>query len=115
MGATMALVGADVEALRALARTLTDAAERLDGTGRAVTGALSQTRWAGNDAERFRADWHQLSRGQLSSAASALREAAQALQRNALEQEQARSAAGGSAAAPSPWGSTPGQPIGAPD
>ena len=91
----MALVGADVGALRALARTLSQAADRLDQTNSAVSGGLSNVRWSGPDADRFGAVWQQQSRKSLSSAATALREAAQALQRNALEQEQASAATGG--------------------
>lgn len=91
----MALVGADVEALRALARTLSQAAERLEAMTSSLNGALSRVQWVGQDAERFRADWQQLSRAQVTAAATALRDAAQALQRNALEQEQASAATAG--------------------
>ena len=112
----MALVGADVGALRALARTLSQAADRLDQTNSAVSGGLSNVRWSGPDADRFGAVWQQQSRKSLSSAATALREAAQALQRNALEQEQASAATGGAlpgstgsgSAMPSVAGPTPG-------
>ena len=113
----MALVGADVEALRTLARTLSQAADRLDATNSTVSGGLSNVRWSGPDAERFRAAWQQQSRKSLSSAATALREAAQALQRNALEQERASAATGGAlpgssgpgSAMPSVAGPTPDQ------
>ena len=113
----MALVGADVGALRALARTLSQAADRLDQTNSAVSGGLSNVRWSGPDADRFGAVWQQQSRKSLSSAATALREAAQALQRNAIEQEQASAATGGAlsgsagsgSAMPSIAGPTPGR------
>lgn len=93
----MAVVGADVEQLRALARTLTQAADRLESTTSQVTGRLSVTSWTGPDAERYRAQWHGESTAAVRTVVTALRSAAATVQRNAGEQE-AASMAGGSRA-----------------
>ncbi len=91
----MGLVGADVDQLRALARTLTQAAERLDGVTTSVASQLTSTRWVGQDSERYRSQWQSESSGLIRSASAALRDAAAALERNAVDQEQTSGATGG--------------------
>jgi uncharacterized protein YukE len=90
----MPLVGADAEQLRQLSRNFNQAADRLDGMAREVTGRLSSTPWTGPDAARYRSQWQGHSMATLRGAVSALREAATALQRNATEQDHASSASG---------------------
>jgi len=91
----MGLVGADVDQLRALARTMTQAADRLDGVTTSVSSQLTSTRWVGHDAEQYRSQWQSESSGLIRSASVALRDAAAALERNAADQEQTSGAAGG--------------------
>jgi hypothetical protein len=93
----MAVVGADVDQLHVLARTLEQAAERLDTAAVSVTGALSSVTWSGPDAERYRSRWHGERLAVMRSASAALREAARVTVHNASEQEQASSATPGAA------------------
>jgi hypothetical protein len=90
----MALVGADVEQLRQLARALIQAADRLDNTTREVTGRLSSTSWVGQDASRYRAQWQGESMASVRGVVSALRSAAATAERNAREQDSASIANG---------------------
>lgn len=110
----MGLVGADVDQLRALARTLTQAAERLDGVTTSVASQLTSTRWVGQDSERYRSQWQSESSGLIRSASAALRDAAAALERNAVDQEQTSGAAGGAIIAGSGF-TAPGGLSGLPD
>jgi hypothetical protein len=93
-GVGMALVGADVEQLRELARAFTQAADRLDGTTGEVTGRLSSTSWVGPDANRYRAQWQGQSMASMRGVVSALRLAAATIERNAREQDSASAANG---------------------
>lgn len=90
----MALVGADVDQLRALARTFEQAADRLEGLTRELSGRLQSTPWVGPDADRYRSRFQGESSAAIRSAAGALRAAATALQRNATEQDHASSGTG---------------------
>lgn len=101
----MALVGADVDQLRTLARTLTQAADRLDGMTREVTVRLSSTPWTGPDAERHRSQWNGQSLGLARGVIGALRSAADVVERNATEQDHA-SEIGGQATSRSDGGAT---------
>ena len=92
----MAVVGADVEQLRTLARTLTSAADKLEGVSSETTNKLASTPWTGSDATRYRTDWNGQSIAQIRTVVAAIRAAADAVLRNANEQEQASSATGGS-------------------
>jgi hypothetical protein len=93
----MGLVGADVDQMRTLARTLTQAAERLEGMASEVTGRLSSAAWTGPDASRYRSQWHGDSLSMIRGAVGALRAAATAIERNAVEQDQASTGTGGGA------------------
>lgn len=90
----MGVVGADVDQMRALARTLQQAADRLEAASVAVTGSLSSVPWRGPDAERYRSQWHGQSRATMRGVAGALRDAANTVERNAGEQEHASAATG---------------------
>ena len=93
----MGMVGADVDQLRALARNLTQAADRLEGTSGEVSGRLSSTPWQGNDAAQFRSQWQGESSALMRGVANALRAAAAEIDRNANEQEQASQETGSAA------------------
>lgn len=93
----MSLVGADVDQLRTLARTLTQAADRLESMTSEVTSRLAATPWTGSDAEQYRSQWHGQSLAQVRTAVGALRDAATKIERNANEQEQTSAAATGTA------------------
>lgn len=92
----MTLVGADIEQMRTLARTLDQAAERLQGMAGEVTGRLASSAWTGPDADRYRSQWHGESLALLRGVVGALRTAATTVDRNAAEQTQASSAVGSS-------------------
>lgn len=106
------IYGADVAELRTLASFLDQNAERLQvlsrDLGRRVESSCS---WSGPDADRFRSDWPGSVASPLRSASERLRDSAQALRRNADEQENASGAeaAGARAAsgAATAVGSTP--------
>lgn len=90
----MGLVGADIGQLHALARTLTQAADRLEGMTGEVNARLSSTPWHGQDALRFRSQWQDQSVRMVRGVVSALRAAASEVDRNANEQEQASAGSG---------------------
>ncbi|MFV8228600.1 hypothetical protein [Mycolicibacterium fortuitum] len=86
----MAMEGADVEQLRALATQLAKGADRLATTASTLHSLVnSNTHWRGADAERFRSEWNGGSAGALKTAAEKLREADKLLRRNADEQDNA--------------------------
>lgn len=92
----MAVSGADPEQLRALARQLDAAAERLDGTGRSLTALVgNQSSWRGTDADRFRSQWNGQSARVIDTVAQSLRQASDTLRHNAAEQDTASSADSG--------------------
>ncbi len=93
----MGMVGADVDQLRVLARTLRQAADRLESASGAVSRHLSGVGWAGPDAEQYKSQWQGESQGLLRSATAALRATANAVERNAADQDQTSRADGGGA------------------
>jgi hypothetical protein len=90
----MAMVGADVDQLRTLARNLIRSAERLESMANEINGRLSATPWQGPDAGQFRSEWQGHSLSSIRGVVGALREAAALVERNADEQEQASSTTG---------------------
>lgn len=90
----MGVVGADVDQLRSLARSLTQAADRLDGMAGEVGSRLSATPWQGQDSQQFRSQWQGESSALVRNVVSALRAAASEVHRNAGEQEQASETSG---------------------
>lgn len=93
----MGMVGADVDQLRALARNLTQAADRLEGMSGEISGRLSSTPWQGQDAMQFRSRWQGESTALVRGVANALRAAAAEVEHNANEQEQASEGTGSGA------------------
>lgn len=99
----MAVTGSDITALRALATQFESCAERLNTLQRLLTYQLNgPMSWRGPDAERFRQEWNGREVPRISATASALSTAADALRRNADEQEQASGGSGGLAGIGSP-------------
>lgn len=94
----MSLVGADIDQMRSLARTFSQAAQQLEGSAAAVSGTLSALHWSGPDGERFRSQWHGESQPRVRRIAAALRDASNVVLRNADEQEQASTPGTGSSA-----------------
>lgn len=90
----MAMVGADVNQLRALARTLTQAADHLNDIALDSNLRVGSMPWRGPDADRFKNTWTNDSAAKIRAVITALREAAETVKRNADEQEQASSLVG---------------------
>lgn len=90
--------GADVEQLRALAARLEQGAQGLDDAARSLgQQVMTATAWQGRDADGFRSEWGGSHRSRITAAAGGLRQAAQAVRRNADEQDGASRAGGGAA------------------
>lgn len=95
-------VGADIEELDRLAKAFDDAAMKLEQMTRSLQRLANGSSWAGRDAEAFRSDWNGKARGALQRSSTDLRQAAQAVRRNADDQ---RTASGGGGV------SLPGSPV----
>lgn len=92
----MTMIGASPEQLDQLARSLADAADRMDVDIRAnLTSRINASPWQGGDAARFRSDWSTRLSPQLFQTAEALRQGASLLTSEAQEQRDASSAGGG--------------------
>jgi hypothetical protein len=75
------LIGADVDELVSLGKSLDQAADRMESIRGEIGSAFDRSQWEGDDAQHFRDLWrHQLS-GQLLQTASAARVAANVLER----------------------------------
>lgn len=86
----MAVLGADVDQLRSTAKQFTQAADRLQTSLKTLNTVVSNgAMWRGPDSDKFRSEWNAQSVGSLNAAISALREAADAMRRNAEQQENA--------------------------
>ncbi|MGC0369912.1 WXG100 family type VII secretion target [Microbacterium sp. SLBN-111] len=104
----MGMYGADVEQLRALARSFDSAATRLDQNRMTVGNAIRIQAWVGPVAVRFRAEWDSAHSVKVAQAAAGLRDAASALRRNADDQDHtSRSDAGSVQTVPAPIGRVP--------
>lgn len=89
-------IGADVEQLRSLAKRFTTSADRLQQSSSGLSGAITNAAfWRGNDADQFRAQWRSQSNPSIATVVKSLRSAADALIRNADEQDRASGAGGG--------------------
>ena len=54
----MTMIGADVEQLTALGRTLTNQIQSINAVVHTVGGALGNTLWRGPARDQFERDWH---------------------------------------------------------
>lgn len=86
------MYGADVEQLREMARSFEAVAERLRRSSVQVSNSIELVAWLGPVSAKFRWDWDSAFRPNLAGSADLLRSSAEALRRNALEQERASSA-----------------------
>src|SRR5690606_1666610 len=114
-GTTMGFYGADIGELRRLAQSLTTATGALESTRRALDTTVSGARWAGPDGDELRGRWTTELGPALTAAAATLRDAADAVRRNADQQESASTdgtggpgGGPGSAGGPGSGGTGPG-------
>jgi pimeloyl-ACP methyl ester carboxylesterase len=89
------MVGADVAALRLLAKRFEDSAGALNRLAGTVSNGIRISAWAGPFAVRFRVSWDSDHSVKLRSAGQALSDQARLLHQQAGEQERASSAASG--------------------
>ncbi|WP_139977689.1 hypothetical protein [Nocardioides litoris] len=88
-------VGADVEALEALASQFDSGAEELRALAARLTGAIEATHdWQGPDAQRCKEEWSGFARDRMAGVGDALAAASRLLADNAREQERASAADG---------------------
>jgi uncharacterized protein YukE len=86
----MALVGMDIDAVRALASYLAAKADEIESISNTLTQTIGNTAWMGQDADHFRSDW-QTHRTALLTVAHVLRDTSSVATRNANEQQQVSS------------------------
>lgn len=93
----MAAVGADVEQLRKAAQTFRQKAEYLESSiAQSVSRQVGTSAWKGSDADTFRNQWQSDLAPKIKQVVEQLRKSADALTRNANEQELASAAGAGS-------------------
>lgn len=97
----MGRLGADVDELARLARSLETAAETLSDDRRQVGTAVRRARWDGPDAERFRHDWAAAHGPSLDATARSFEAAARTLRAEVQAQRRASDGEGGSPVDPS--------------
>jgi uncharacterized protein YukE len=85
----MAMLGADVEALRNLGSRLNTGSTEIQNQKNQLNNALRGVEWRGNDANQFRNQWETEHLPALDRVARALEEAGRHANRNAQEQEEA--------------------------
>jgi uncharacterized protein YukE len=87
--------GADIEQLRALAKTMSQHSEKMTALSMELGQLLSRTLWEGRDATAFQAAWNSEHRPLLKRVAADLQGQAKELNRNADQQDQASTGATG--------------------
>lgn len=87
--------GADADALDRLAVQIEQGATHIEGVYVPVRHSFHASSWQGPDADAFASDWDGPSKARLVQTASALRDAAKILRRNAQEQRTASATDGG--------------------
>jgi WXG100 family type VII secretion target len=83
----MALLGADVEALRNLATRLSAGSNEIQNQKNQLNNMLDGVDWRGPDGDAFRNDWRSNHLPALDRIATALEEAGRQATRNAQQQE----------------------------
>ena len=83
----MALIGADVEALRNLGNRLNNGASEIQNQKNQLNNQLRGVEWRGQDADQFRSQWDTEHLPALERVARALEEAGKQATRNAQQQE----------------------------
>ena len=88
----MAIVGADVEQLHALARQFREKADQLESNvARSLSQNVASSPWKGTDAETFRQNWQTDLSPKIQQVVASLRDAADSVDRNADEQDRTSS------------------------
>ena len=85
----MAMLGADVEALRNLGTRLNNGSTEIQNQKNQLNNALRGVEWNGQDANQFRNQWETEHLPALDRVARALEEAGKQASRNAQQQEEA--------------------------
>ena len=85
----MALLGADVEALRNLGNRLNNGSNEIRNQKNQLDKELAGVDWRGQDANQFRNEWQSNHLPALERIAQALEEAGRHASRNAQQQEEA--------------------------
>lgn len=94
--------GADVAALRALAKSVADAAAVLRSSAGEMSHDLQSSPWRGPDAARFRSDWSTVHAARIRTVGEALDRASRVLSGNADEQERTSVDTGAAAGSSAP-------------
>lgn len=88
-------LGAEPQQLIELAGTMRDAAAKLDGASKSLTGKISlNMRWQGPDAARLKSDWHSRHVPRIAAASALLNNSADGIIKQANEQISASAAMG---------------------
>ncbi len=81
-------LGMNPAEVRELARLLDQKASEVDAARTECTAKIQSVEWKGQDAEKFRSEWEGQHAPNLQRASEQMKQAAQAANRNADEQEQ---------------------------
>ena len=84
----MAQLGLDPEEMTALSRNMKSEAAKIESAAKSLDGRLRGVWWKGKDAEKFKGDW-QGHRKALAQVTQALNNAAQQIDQNVSQQQQA--------------------------
>ena len=104
------IYGADIEQLRALAKTMSQHSDKVNSLSTELGQLLSRAPWDGRDAAAFRAAWDSEHRPVLKRVAAELHSQAQELARNADQQEKASTGATEPGSSGKPDSNPPGDP-----
>jgi hypothetical protein len=104
------IYGADIEQLRALAKTMSQHSDKVNTLSAELGKLLSRAPWAGRDADAFRAAWDSDHRPKLKRVAAELHNQAQELTRNADQQDKASTGATDPERSGKPDSNPPGDP-----
>ncbi|PYG99593.1 hypothetical protein CVV67_14770 [Arthrobacter stackebrandtii] len=86
------MLGANPEQLKDLAKLLSESSGKLDFAATNLHPTITNARWGGPDAERFRHDWNARMRPQLRTVSGLLVDASKLVNAQAVEQEKASAA-----------------------
>ncbi len=88
----MAFTGMDIQAVRQLATQMRQKADEIEQIKNQLTSALNGAQWVGPDQQKFKSEWDGSCTQSLTRVAEVLRQAGQAAEQNAPQQEQASNA-----------------------
>lgn len=84
--------GMDIEQVRQLSRQMQQKADEIEQIRQQLTSLLNGTQWVGPDQQRYKGEWDSSCAPALSRVVETLRQAGQAADQNASQQEQASNA-----------------------